>query len=407
MNTTTIAPEKRGKQISEGLLLLTLASINFVHIMDFVVMAPLNPILRQALNINTKEFSLLLGSYNVAAAISGIVGSFIIDRYDRRTALIFLVIGFTVSNLACAVSQDFNLLMISRIMAGAFGGVLGSLVLSIVGDSVPQERRGKATGIVMAAFSAASVLGIPTGLFLASKFDWHAPFFLLTGLSLLVLLLVFFKMPSITKHMENKSGETQVQKILSIFANKNLLWSFLMTIFLMLAGFTIVPFLSDYNVNNLGIPLDHLLYIYIFGGLASAVSSPLTGKLADKYGKHKVFVVAATLSMIPIYAVTHISAMPEYQVYILSTIFFIFFGARFVPAISMVTSSVEVRQRGSFMSINSSVQQFSSALALLISGSILVNAPDGSLVNFGTCGVIACIATVICIGISYKVKQVS
>jgi predicted MFS family arabinose efflux permease len=401
--SAAIAPVK----INENLLLFILAAINFTHIMDFVVMAPLSPILRDELLISSKQFGFLLSSYTLSAAVAGVVSSFFIDKFDRRNSLLFLYAGFTISNFACAISNDYYTFMAARILAGGFGGVLGSVIFSILGDVIPQERRGKATGIVMSAFSAASVVGIPTGIYLANKLDWHAPFYLLTILSFVVLLPAWFYMPSVTSHLNNPNKKPALEKIMDLFATPNVRWSFLFMILLMMAGLTVVPFLSDYLVRNVGIDRADLGLVYIFGGLGTVISGPLTGKLADKFGKQKVFVVAGIISVIPIYIMTHLPPSSYILTLTMSSIFFIFFGARFVPAMSMMTSSVDVRQRGSFMSINSSVQQMGSSMAVAMAGAVVINAPDGSLVNFGWCGIISIIATIACIAVSFKVKQVS
>ena len=214
-------------------------------------------------------------------------------------------------------------------------------------------------------------------------------------------------MPSITSHLTNPNPATTIQKIKTLFLNTNVRWSFLFTSLLMISGLVVVPFLSDYFVKNVKLNRLDLDYVYFFGGLATAISGPLTGRLADKYGKPKVFLIAAVISILPIYIVTHLPASNYLLTLSMSSLFFVFFGARFVPAMSMMTSSVAIQQRGSFMSINSSVQQFSSSIAILIAGAIVVNNAHGELENFGVCGVISIVATVLCILVSFKVKQIS
>jgi predicted MFS family arabinose efflux permease len=395
-------------KVREGFLLFMLAAVNFTHIMDFVIMAPLSPVMRPALDISTKQFSVLLAMYTLAAACSGIAASFFIDKFDRRNAMLFLFAGFTLSNAICAVSTTYEIFLIGRILAGGFGGMAGSVIFSIVGDVIPPERRGKATGIVMSAFSAASVLGIPAGLFLALKYKmWQAPFILLTALSVIVMLLLLWKFPSIRFHMERKNPNTPLQNLISIFKDRNLQISMLFIVILMIAGLTVVPYLSDYLVNNCKLSKDDVLYIYVFGGIASAVVGPVVGMLSDKFGKRNVYMIAAFISIGPLWIMTHMVPTPLYQLLMFSTVFFIVFGARFVPAMAMVTSSVDLMRRGSFMSINSSVQSIGSTIAVSISALILENSATGEVLNFGWCGVVAIVATVITLPLAFRIKQVS
>src|SRR2546423_1646114 len=81
------------------------------------------------------------------------------------------------------------------IAAGQFGGPATSIASSIIADVVPQERRGSAMGMVMAAFSVASVLGVPAGLELARHFGWRAPFFAVGGLGALIAISAVFFLP--------------------------------------------------------------------------------------------------------------------------------------------------------------------------------------------------------------------
>ncbi|MFB9862784.1 MFS transporter [Rufibacter immobilis] len=406
--SSSVTPQGTAPVLKESWLLFILAAIQFTHIMDFVIMMPLGPQLMRVFSISPREFGLLVSAYTFSAAASGLLSAFFIDRYDRKIALLGLYLGFTVSTLACALAPTFTFLLLARILAGAFGGVLGALVLAIIGDSVPEERRGAATGKVMAAFSVASIGGIPIGLYLASHASWHAPFYLLTALSVLVLLITWRMLPPMRQHLLHQMPQSPAKVLGTIFRRSNCLWAFTLMVTLSLAGFTVVPFLSPYMVANVGFAEAELSYIYLFGGLATVVTSQWAGRLSDRYGKKRVFMIAALVSVAPILVVTHLSAVPHWQAFVVTTFFFIFFGARFVPAMSLITSSVEPRLRGSFMSVNSSVQQLASGLAAFLSGLVITTQPGSQqLQHFGTVGLIATAFTLVSMWVVIRLKQVS
>lgn len=395
------------KIIREGWLLLILAAIQFTHIMDFVIMMPLGPQLMRIFSISPKEFGFLVSAYTFSAAISGFISTLFIDKFDRRNALMSLYLGFILGTFCCAIAPNYELLLVARVVAGAFGGVIGALVFAIIGDAIPEHRRGSATGKVMAAFSVASIAGIPVGLYLASQLNWHAPFFLLTGLSFLVLIVAFLVLPPMKGHLTNAVKSNPLAVVGEILRNKNLLWALTLMVMLTLAGFTVVPFISPYLVSNVGFAEAELAYMYMFGGLATVVTSQITGRLADKYGKQRVFIYTAIFSIIPILLLTNLKPAPHFLILLVTTTFFIGFGARFVPAVTLITSSVTPKLRGSFMSFNSSIQQLASGSAAFLSGLIIQKTANGTLVHFNTIGIIASVATLLCIYIIRQLKVVS
>lgn len=395
----------------ERILLLVLASALFSHIMDFMIMMPLGPQLMRLFDITPQQFSFLVSSYTFAAGASGFLVAFMIDRFDRKSALTLIYIGFTVGTLACAFAPTFEILLITRSVAGAFGGVLGALVLSIVSDAIPLERRAAGIGFVMAAFSVASVFGVPFGLYLASVFSWHAPFLFLGGFSILVTVLILYFVPSMSDHLHGENAmQNPMQIVKHILGKRKPLIGLLFTSILMLGHFTIIPFIAPYMVGNVGFTEQELTYIYLVGGGLTIFSSPLVGKIADKYGKLKTFTVFGFLVLIPILLITHLPSVPLWQALIVTGLFFVLANGRMVPSTTMVTSVIKPENRGSFMSMRSSIQQISSGLAALLAGSIISETPSTvtegakALIGYETVGYIAIFFSIIAIFVAQKLR---
>ncbi|MDO6390355.1 MFS transporter [Pontibacter sp. BT731] len=393
-------------QIREGLLIFLLAAIQFTHMMDFVIMMPLGPQLMRVFSISPSKFGLLVSAYTFSAAIAGFVSALFIDRFDRKHALLALYVGFIVGTLGCAIAPNYGLLLVARVVAGGFGGVLGALVLAIIGDAIPEHRRGAATGRVMAAFSVASIAGIPIGLYLASEMSWHAPFYLLVGLSVVILLVAVRFLPAMRGHLTNARPGNPFRALKAMVVQPNLQWAMALTMTLTMAGFLVVPFISPYMVANVGFTERDLSYIYLFGGLATVFTSQWAGRLADRHGKHLIFRWAAILSIIPIVLITNLPPVGMVLALTVSTFFFILFGARFVPAMSLVTSSVEPELRGSFMSINSSVQQLGAGIAAFVSGLIVEETASGTLAHFNWVGIMACVVTLVAVWTVSRIRVV-
>jgi predicted MFS family arabinose efflux permease len=391
---------------NEKLIILILFCVQFTHILDFVLMMPLGPKLLRFFNITSHEFSYLVSSYAFAAAFCGLISSFFIDKYDRKKVLLFFYTGFLIGNFACALSTSFYTLIFGRILAGGFGGVLAGLSFSIVGDVVPEMRRGTATGTVMSAFGVASVIGIPLGLMIAEKFDWQAPFWAISILTILILILVSLKLPSMKEHISSDLNKNKFEftHIINLFTGQNTRNALMLTVTYMMSGFLVIPFIGQYLVRNVGLLESQLSYMYFTGGLCTLLTSRIIGKMSDKHGKHKVLFIIGPLSIFPIIFITNLPPVPLYLVLIGSTLFFILISGRFVPLMSIITSSVSKKDRGAFMAINTSIQQIAMGLASTIAGFIISNSSDGKLQNFNKVGYLSCLMTFIFLLIARTVK---
>jgi predicted MFS family arabinose efflux permease len=389
----------------ESLLLIVLAAIQVTNILDFVIIMPLGPQFMRVFGVGPQEFGLIVSSYTFSAGFSGIIGSFYIDRFDRKTALLTLYAGFMMGTGMCALAPSYGFLVGARILAGAFGGVLASLILSIIGDVIPYGRRGAAMGIIMSSFSIASVAGVPLGLYIATQLGWHWTFTMLAVSSGIILAVASRIVPSIRGHIHDSVHRHPMDTLKLILINTNHLKAFAFMMMLMLAGFTIFPYVSPYMVYNVGLKESELTYIYLLGGFFTMFTSRLIGKLADKYGKQRVFRTVTLLSIIPVAVVTNLPRISVPLALVATTVFFILTAGRSVPALAMITAVVDPANRGSFMSFTSSIQQWSAGLGSFLAGLAMTTASDGSLENYGFVGVFASLAALVCVVLSRKLMK--
>jgi multidrug resistance protein len=176
----------------QSLLIALLAFTQFTIILDFIIMSPLGAILMPSLNITAGQFGVAVSAYAFSAAISGILAAGFADRFDRKRLLLFFYVGFTLGTLLCAVAQNYQVLLLGRIVTGLFGGVIGSVVLAIITDLFALQQRGRVMGFVQTAFAASQILGLPAGLLLANHWNWHVCFAAIVGLSIAAIIVIAF-----------------------------------------------------------------------------------------------------------------------------------------------------------------------------------------------------------------------
>jgi predicted MFS family arabinose efflux permease len=393
--TTTTALEASQEQA----LLVTLAGIQFCHIVDFMVMMPLGPILLRELSIAAHEFGLLVSAYTFTAAIAGVLVAGFVDRFERKRLLLSTFAVFALATLACGLAPDFATLLIARCAAGAFGGVLGAMVHTMIGDLIPFERRGRASGTVMAAFSASTVAGVPLSLFLANHFGWRAPFVFIALLSLGFLVLGWFRLPELRGHLAEADPAVRrrshpLSAMATVLGDRNARNALVFMALVIASGFTVIPFITIFLVTNVGVEQSQVPLIYLFGGTASFFSSRWIGRLADRHGKVRVYRLVAFGALVPLLALTHLPPVPMVAVLVVTTAFFVLVPGRMVPAVAIVTSAVRPEVRGTFMSLNASMQQLASGLAAFLGGLIVSTGPDGHLLDYNLAGYIALTVTV-------------
>jgi DHA1 family inner membrane transport protein len=392
----------------EYLLLAILALIQFSHIIDFMIIMPLGKQFIEAFDISPRQFSFIVSAYAFTAFFAGLISAMFIDRHDRKKVLLILYVGFTAGTLACAAAPSYLVLLLARGLTGAFGGTLAALILSIVADLFPMERRGRAMGIIMTAFSAASVAGVPAGIFLAAAFSWHAPFLVIGLLCFVNIFVIYFALPPLRQHLE--SGQAPMSPLLALGAvltNRNQLRALLFTLVLMLGHFSIIPFIAPYMQLNIGFKDHEVAYIYTLGGLTTVFSLPLFGRLADTRGNIPIFIISSTLALFSIFAITHLPPVSMALALCVTSSFFIVASGRNVPAVALVASVVRPENRGSFMSVRGSINEMALALSSLIAGLIVTQNPDGTLVNYPLVGYFAIGMSILAIFLATRLRMVA
>lgn len=379
-------PDEHVTKYNERLILLVLAAIQFITIVDFMIVMPLGPQLMRVLKINPAAFGLIVSSYTFAAGAAGLVASAVVDRFGRRSAFLTLYAGFILGTLLCGLAPNYPTLVAARVVTGAFGGILGGISMAIIGDVFPDSRRGRATGSLMTGFAIASVVGVPLGLVIGNSFGWHMTFIALAVLGAPIFFVAAHALPALDGHL----GEAHVHPLESLrktFTVSTHLNAFALIISLTCSSFLIFPYVSAYYVENVGMSEEQLPWVYIAGGVLTFVASPIVGRWADRFGKLFVFRVIAPASATLMFLITH---LPSEQIVLAIAVF----GAlmvcnigRMIPAMAMVTASVAPRNRGAFLSANSSVQHVFGGVGAYLGGLIVTQAGEGApLEGFGTVG---------------------
>lgn len=395
---------------AEKRLLYILGGIQLTHIVDFMVMMPLGPMLTRDLGVTTDQFGVLVSSYTFAAAIAGLLCALFVDQFERKRLLLTLYALFALATLACAFAPSYGGLLAARGLAGAFGGVLGALVSTVVGDQIPPERRGRAGGYISASFALSTVAGVPLALWLANHtpvLHWRAPFVLVAVLCVGLGLAAWkwLAVKPVEVHAPQGLWIGAWQRITGVLADPIHRWSLLFGCLVMFSSFSVIPFITIYATGTVKFPEAMLPLMYLIGGVGTLASSRWVGKFTDRRGKQKSFLIFAPLAAIPMLVSTHMVPVPVWVYLIVSTMFFVLVSARMIPTMALMNGSADPKLRGTFMSLSASLTQAAMGMGAFITGHIVSTNAAGELLHYNYAGYIAVIATGLAMWVSKKVTQ--
>jgi len=389
----------------QKIVVTILAFLQFAVIVDFMLMSPLGAMIIPELKIDTAQFGLVVSAYAFSAGIAGLLTAGLADRYDRKKLLLFFYTGFLLGTLWCGLASSYEMLLLARIVTGLFGGVIGSIVLAIATDLFAPQMRGRVMGLIQTAFAASQVLGIPIGLYLANRWDWHMPFLAMAGFGLVGGLLMLRKMQPVNAHLALPQEHSPWMHLYHTVTERRYLLAFAITAVLTTGGFMLMPFSSAYIVNNLGIDMHQLPTVYLVTGVCTIFFGPLIGKAADAYGKFRVFSFGTVVSIVMVLIYTRLTAISLPALIIINALMFVGIFSRMIPYQALVSSVPAANQRGSFNAISASIQQLAGGVASVIAGHIVTFGADGKLQHFDLIGDVMVGTAILALGLLWLLQR--
>jgi predicted MFS family arabinose efflux permease len=373
---------------SEWGLILVLVAVQFTHMVDFVIIMPLGARLMRELAISKDQFAWVISSYTLAAGLGSLAASLVMDRFDRRSVLLTMYAGFGLSTLFCGLAPTYETLLLSRTLAGVFGGVAAVALTTVIGDVFPPSKRGRASGAVMSSFAFASIAGLPIGLALTEWLGRGAAFIAIAGVSAAVWVLGWFRLPSVRGHLTAERG-SRLEEFVAVAREPNHLWAFAFSFSLVLGTFTVASFIGPYLSTTNGWTESDLAVIYAAAGVCTLVGMNLVGRLADRVARRPLFRWLAAAAAVLAVAVTNLPATPLWVAAAVLSLFMVFASGRMVPAQAMLLGAAAPRVRGGFLSLNTAVTHLSTAVAPMIAAALMTEHSDGTLTGYPLVGVVA------------------
>lgn len=376
--------KKEAFSFYQVMVILGIGFLLFTVVLDYMLIPALSGTLLDQLQLSTKEFGLISSAYAVSAGISALLAAGFADRFERKSFLMVFYLGFLTGILCCAFSPSFPMLLGARILTGSFGGVIASICFAMVADLFSLSQRGRVMGWLQMAFAASLVAGLPISLWIADSYSWQQAYGVIFGIGFFSIFLVGFLIKPL-KTPSSKVSSPWSHFFLNLKTPSY--WIVYGANILIVGGDVIfMTFNAAFLTNNLGLSDSQLPYVYGAIGISSLVSAPITGKLADRWGKWTVFGVGTLISSSSVLIYTWGNAHTFEWIIVLHVILYLGINARMVSMTALATAVPKKSDRGAFMAIDSSIQQLAGGVAAAVAGMITFQTMDGTLLYYPQMG---------------------
>jgi DHA1 family inner membrane transport protein len=243
---------------------------------EFVI-AGLLPDISRDLGVSIPAAGRLVTAYAIGVVVGAPVLAIVTSKLPRKLVLLLMLGIFILGNLLSALSPNYALLMIARVVAALAHGSLFGVGVVVATDLVPENRRASAVALMFSGLTIANIAGVPLGTLVGQLYGWRATFFAITALGVLSLVAAALLIPRVSG-----GGAIDVRREFSITSRPEVLLALATTVLgwgCVFVLFTyIVPILEDVS----GFSPHSVTIILFVIGVGLTVGINVGGKLADR-----------------------------------------------------------------------------------------------------------------------------
>jgi predicted MFS family arabinose efflux permease len=272
----------------------------FIVFLTRFSISPILPLIENELNIMHSEAGLLMSSYLIAYAIMQIPAGMFSDRFGRKHIIILGLLLSSLANVFIGLSSSFINIAFYRFLTGLGAGTYFSASTSLISDSFPSGRRGKAIGLTSSGIGVGTVTAVFLGGLIAELTGWRLVFYVFT-IPGLVGIIVFWRL--VNEGRVSSRDSRVLYK--DVFRSKSLINLTVMHPLILATYFCLTTFIPTYLTVEAKLSILIANIIFIALPLFEIPAGPIGGFLADKIGKKYVSItgivtVAFISSILPL-----------------------------------------------------------------------------------------------------------
>jgi DHA1 family inner membrane transport protein len=243
---------------------------------EFVIAGVL-PQVAGSLGITEGQAGNLITAYALAIVLGGPILTLWLARFEKRRVLIGLMALFIAGNLIGAVTTNYTLLLISRVIAGLTQGPFYGIGAVVTTRLVSDKLAGQAVGQMFAGLTLANVLGVPLGTWIGNALGWNMTFLVISALGLIATLAIAVFVPA-----QGRDGSApDVCGQLSAFRDRNLIASLAITALGWVGFMTFYGYIAPVAERVAGFSAADLTWVLVVVGVGLVIGNTLGGRTAD------------------------------------------------------------------------------------------------------------------------------
>jgi multidrug resistance protein len=243
---------------------------------EFVIVGLL-PTVATDLNITLPLAGLIVSVYALGVTFGAPILTALTGRIERKPLLLGLMVLFIVGNAVAALSPNYALLLVARVIVAFAHGVFFSVGSTIAADLVPENRRASAIAMMFMGLTVAIVTGVPIGTIIGQTFGWRATFWAVAALGVVAFAGIAVLLPNTIR----KAAPASLLDQLRVLGSGRLLLVFAMTALGYGGTFVAFTYLASILQDITGFSEGSVSLILMLYGIAIAAGNLAGGRIAN------------------------------------------------------------------------------------------------------------------------------
>ncbi|MGA0609713.1 MFS transporter [Caldimonas sp. KR1-144] len=245
---------------------------------EFVIMGLLLQISAD-LQVSLTAAGLLISGYALGVFVGAPLLTAATTRLPRKTALVALMLIFTIGNLACALAPNYALLMAARVVTSLAHGTFFGVGAVVATSLVPADRKASAISTMFTGLTVATLLGVPAGAWLGLHFGWRSTFWAVAAIGVLATLVILRFVPA---SRENDAPAAGMRSQLAVLGRTQVLLALAATVFGFGGVFAVFTYIQPILTQVTGVSEAAVSAILLVFGVGMIGGNMLGGRLADR-----------------------------------------------------------------------------------------------------------------------------